>query len=395
MATALPTLNDRDVAGKRVLVRVDANVPLIDGVITDELRLEALLPTVQYLREHGAKTILMSHLGRPDGQVVDALRLAPVAKRLSELLGAEVKYATDTIGESAKAVVAALEDGDVALLENLRFDNREKKNDPEFAQALADFADVYVDDAFGAAHRAHASVVGVPALVKEKAAGLLMAKEVETLGQLLDSPKKPFIAILGGAKVSDKIAVIKNLLPRVDEILIGGAMAYTFLKALDGNVGKSRVETEMIDTCIGLIVKAREEGVLIHLPSDNRTVTEFDANAEIVVASSRDIPEDREGLDIGPATAEAFAKLIAKAGTVLWNGPMGVFEFERFAEGTKVVAQAVADCEGFTVIGGGDSAAAVRQFGMADKFDHVSTGGGASLEFLEGKDLPGVAALRA
>lgn len=395
MATALPTLNDLDVAGKRVLVRVDANVPLIDGVITDELRLEALLPTVQYLREHGAKTILMSHLGRPDGQVVDALRLAPVAKRLSELLGTEVKYATDTIGESAKAVVAALEDGDVALLENLRFDNREKKNDPEFAQALADFADVYVDDAFGAAHRAHASVVGVPALVKEKAAGLLMAKEVETLGQLLDSPKKPFIAILGGAKVSDKIAVIKNLLPRVDEILIGGAMAYTFLKALDGNVGKSRVETEMIDTCIGLIVKAREEGVLIHLPSDNRTVTEFDANAEIVVASSRDIPEDREGLDIGPATAEAFAKLIAKAGTVLWNGPMGVFEFERFAEGTKVVAQAVADCEGFTVIGGGDSAAAVRQFGMADKFDHVSTGGGASLEFLEGKDLPGVAALRA
>lgn len=394
MAINVPTLNDVDVAGKRVLVRVDANVPLADGEITDELRLEGLLPTVKALRERGAKVILMSHLGRPDGQVVEELRLAPVAKRLGEMLGTEVKYATDTIGESAKSTVESLQDGEVALLENLRFDNREKNNDPEFANALADFADVYVGDAFGAAHRAHASVVGVPALVDQKAAGLLMAREVETLGQLLDDPKKPFIAILGGAKVSDKIAVIENLLPRVDEILIGGAMAYTFIKAIGGNVGKSRVEDDMIDTCINIIEKAKEEGVTIHLPSDNRTVTEFDADAEIEVQPSREISEDREGLDIGPVSADAFARLISKAGTVLWNGPMGVFEFDRFAEGTKVVAQAVADCEGFTVIGGGDSAAAVRKFGLADKIDHVSTGGGASLEFLEGKDLPGVAALR-
>ncbi len=395
MAINVPTLNDVDVQGKRVLVRVDANVPLADGEITDELRLEGLLPTVNQLRNAGAKVILMSHLGRPDGKVVDELRLAPVAARLSELLETDVKYATDTIGESAKQIVNDLENGQVALLENLRFDDREKKNDPEFAKALAEFADVYVDDAFGAAHRAHASVVGVPALVDEKAAGLLMAREVETLGQLLDEPKKPFVAILGGAKVSDKIAVIENLLPRVDEILIGGAMAYTFIKAIGGNVGNSRVEDDMIDTCIDIIKKAESQGVTIHLPSDNRTVTDFDADAEIEIESSREISADREGLDIGPVSADAFARLIAKAGTVLWNGPMGVFEFDRFAEGTKVVAQAVADCDGFTVIGGGDSAAAVRKFGLADKIDHVSTGGGASLEFLEGKDLPGVAALRA
>lgn len=391
MASGLPTLDDLEPAGVRVLVRADLNVPLEGGRVTDDLRIEASLPTIRRLREAGARVILMSHLGRPKGQVREELRLAPVAERLGELLGAPVAAARDIIGEDARRVVAELGDGDVGLLENLRFDPRETDNDPDFAAALADLGEAYVNDAFGAAHRAHASVVGVPKVLEPAVAGLLLEREIDTLSRLLEAPERPFVAILGGAKVSDKLGVIDNLLERVDHLLIGGAMAFTFLAAKGVDVGASRVEEDQLDAVRGMIEHA---GDRLHLPVDVVAAATFDADAEHRVVDGTEIPQGWMGLDIGPRTVDEFGAIIRPARTVLWNGPMGVFEWEPFAAGTRGVAQAVADSDGFTVIGGGDSAAAIRSMGFADRVGHVSTGGGASLEFLEGIELPGVAVLR-
>ncbi len=387
----LPTLDDLEPAGRTVLVRADLNVPLDGGTVTDELRIEASLPTIRRLRDAGARVVLMSHLGRPKGEVHDELRLRPVATRLSEHLGTEVRAASDVVGDDAHRVVDALGDGDVALLENLRFDPRETKNDPEFAAALAELGDAYVDDAFGAAHRAHASVVGVPAVLSPAVAGELLRREVETLSRLLDAPEQPFVAILGGAKVSDKLGVIDNLLQRVDHLLIGGAMCFTFLRARGEEVGASRVEEDQVDTVAGLIEQAGDK---LLLPTDIVVAEAFEADADHRTVAADAIPGGWMGLDIGPATVDAFAEVIGGAKMLVWNGPMGVFEWDAFAEGTRGVARAVAACDGFTVIGGGDSAAAVRQMGVDDQVSHVSTGGGASLEFLEGVELPGVAALR-
>ena len=391
MTAALPGLDDLDPGGTRVLVRADLNVPLEHGKVTDDLRLEASLPTIRNLRERGARVVLMSHLGRPKGQVVDDLRLAPVAARLGELLGAPVQAAGDIVGDDAQRMVAGLGDGDVGVLENLRFDPRETENDPGFASALAALGAAYVDDAFGAAHRAHASVVGVPAVLRPAVAGDLLRREIETLSRLLDAPEQPFVAILGGAKVSDKLGVIDNLLGRVDHLLIGGAMCFTFLAAKGVDVGGSRVEQDQLDNVRELVDKAGER---LHLPVDVVAAREFDADAEHRTVAADDIPAGWMGLDVGPRTVEQFTAVIAAARMLVWNGPMGVFEWEAFAAGTRGVADAVAACEGFTVIGGGDSAAAVRSMGYADRVSHVSTGGGASLEFLEGIELPGVAALR-
>ena len=374
-----------------MLVRADLNVPLDDGHVTDDLRLEASLPTIRTLREAGARVVLMSHLGRPKGQVRDDLRLAPVAARLSELLGAPVAAASDITGDDAHRVVDGLSDGDVAVLENLRFDPGETANDKGFAAALAELGDAYVDDAFGAVHRAHASVVGVPSILQPAVAGQLLQTEVETLSRLLDEPEEPFVAILGGAKVSDKLGVIDNLLERVDHLLIGGAMCFTFLKAGGADVGGSRVEEDQLDTVTGLIERA---GDRLHLPVDIVAAAAFEADAEHRTVQADAVPGGWMGLDIGPHTIDAFTGVIATARTLVWNGPMGVFEWDAFAAGTRGVAEAVAACDGFTVIGGGDSAAAVRAMGYADRVGHISTGGGASLEFLEGVDLPGIAALR-
>jgi phosphoglycerate kinase len=390
-AGPLPTLDDLAPRGRRVLVRADLNVPLEDGRVTDDLRLEASLPTIRALQDAGARVILMSHLGRPKGEVRDDLRLAPVAARLGELLGAPVAATSDIVGDDAHAVIGGLHDGDVAVLENLRFDPREKANDETFARELAALGDAYVNDAFGAAHRAHASVVGVPAVLRPAVAGHLLRSEVETLSRLLEQPEAPFVAILGGAKVSDKLGVIDNLLRRVDHLLIGGAMCFTFLRAGGTDVGASRVEEDQLDTVADLISQA---GDRLHLPTDIVAAAEFAADAEHECVAADAIPDGWMGLDIGPETVASFRGVIADARTLVWNGPMGVFEWETFAEGTKGVARAVADCDGFTVIGGGDSAAAVRSMGFADRVGHVSTGGGASLEFLEGVELPGVAALR-
>jgi 3-phosphoglycerate kinase len=391
VTSALPSLDDLDPGGTRVLVRADLNVPLDRGGVTDDLRIEASLPTIRRLRDAGARVVLMSHLGRPKGKVVEELRLAPVAQRLGELLGAPVAAASDTIGEDARRIVDGLADGDVALLENLRFDARETDNDPEFAAALAQFADAYVDDAFGAAHRAHASVVGVPAIVDPAVAGELLQREIETLSRLLDAPEHPFVAILGGVKVSDKLGVIDNLLQRVDHLAIGGAMCFTFLAAKGIDVGESRVEHDQLDTVRELIDNAGER---LLLPVDVVVAEEFDAGADHRTVAVDDMPSGWLGLDIGPRTVEQFDGIARSARMLVWNGPMGVFEWEPFAVGTRGVAEAVAACDGFTVIGGGDSAAAVRSMGFADRVSHVSTGGGASLEFLEGIELPGVAALR-
>lgn len=389
----LPSLADLEPAGQRVLVRADLNVPLTDdGAVGDDLRLEASLPTIRVLRDAGARVVLMSHLGRPGGKVDDALRLAPVAERLGELLGAPVTAASDIVGDDAHRVVDGLDDGEVALLENLRFDPREKANDAEFAGALADLGDAYVNDAFGAAHRAHASVVGVPGQLSPAVAGELLRTEVETLSRLLDQPDQPFVAILGGAKVADKLGVIDNLLTRVDRLLIGGAMCFTFLRAQGSNVGASRVEEDQLDTVADLIAKAGDRLVL---PVDIVAATAFDADADHKRVSADGVPDGWMGLDIGSDTVTRFSEIISGARTLVWNGPMGVFEWEAFAAGTEGVARAVADCDGFTVIGGGDSASAVRSMGFADQVGHVSTGGGASLELLEGEELPGIAALRA
>ena len=387
------TVKDIDVKGKKVLVRVDFNVPLDENKnITDETRINAALPTIKYLLDNGAAVILCSHLGRPKGEFNMKYSLAPVAARLKELFPGKVTFATDGIGDSAKAAVAAVKPGEIVLLENLRFHAEEEKNDPEFAKKLASYADIYVNDAFGTAHRAHASTAGVADYLPA-VAGFLIGKELDLMGKALENPERPFVAILGGKKVSDKIGVINNLLDKVDTLIIGGAMAYTFFKAMGLETGKSLVEEDKIDLAKSLIEKAEKKGVKMLLPVDTIVADKFgeDANTENV---DRDkIPEDMEGLDIGLKTRELFASEIKNAKTVIWNGPMGVFEIEKFAGGTKAVAAAMAECKGITIIGGGDSAAAVEQLGYADKMTHISTGGGASLEFLEGLELPGVAAL--
>ncbi|MEV3723550.1 phosphoglycerate kinase [Paenibacillus larvae] len=386
-------VRDVEVAGKRVFVRVDFNVPLENGQITDDTRIRETLPTVKYLIEQGARVILASHLGRPKGQVVEEMRLTPVAKRLSELLGKPVVKADVAIGAEAKEKAEQLKNGEVLLLENVRFYPGEEKNDPELAKAFAELAELYVNDAFGAAHRAHASTEGIahhlPAV-----SGLLMEKELDVLGKALTNPERPFTAIIGGAKVKDKIDVINNLLNLADNIIIGGGLAYTFLKAQGNEVGKSLVDNEKIDLVLGFINKAKEKGVNFLLPKDIIVADDFSNTANTKVVAVNQIPADWEGLDIGPETCKLYAETIKNSKLVVWNGPMGVFEMDLFAEGTKAVAQACAETEAYTIIGGGDSAAAVEKFKMADKMDHISTGGGASLEFMEGKALPGVVALQ-
>lgn len=388
------TIENIDLRGKKVLVRVDFNVPLDENQnITDDTRITAALPTIQYLLKQNAKVILMSHLGRPKGTgYEEKYSLAPVAKRLSELLGQQVIMAKDVIGDSAKEAVANVKEGQVVLLENVRFHKEETKNDMEFAKALAQFGEIYVNDAFGTAHRAHASTEGVTHFLPA-VAGFLIKKELEFLGKAVSNPERPFVAILGGAKVSDKIGVIENLINKVDTLIIGGGMAYTFLKSLGYEVGNSLLEEDKIELARGLMAKAKEKGVKLLLPVDTVVAKEFKPDAEHMVVDSDKIPAGWEGLDIGPKTQELFGAEILKAKTVVWNGPMGVFEMPAFAKGTEAIARYLSQCDGITIIGGGDSAAAVEQLGYADKMTHISTGGGASLEFLEGKELPGVAAL--
>ena len=388
------TVRDIDVKGKKVLCRCDFNVPQdkATGAITDDKRIVAALPTLKYLLEQGAAVIACSHLGKPKGEWKESLTLAPVAKRLSELLGQEVIFAKDIIGEDAKAKAAALQPGQIMLLENLRFDKGEEKNDPEFAKALASLADVYVSDAFGTVHRAHASTAGVAAYLPA-VSGFLIQKELEIMGGALANPKRPLVAILGGAKVSSKIGVINNLLDIADTIIIGGGMAYTFIKAMGGTVGTSLLEEDRLDYCKEMMDKAKAKGVKFLLPVDTLCAAEFSADAKPELVDTMAIPDDRMGMDIGPKTIELFADAVKDAGTVIWNGPMGVFEFPAFAEGTRALAKALADTDAITIVGGGDSAAAVAQLGYADKMTHISTGGGASLEVLEGKELPGVACL--
>ncbi|HVL99972.1 MAG TPA: phosphoglycerate kinase [Egibacteraceae bacterium] len=390
----VPHLEALDPAGKRVLVRADLNVPLDGREVSDELRIEESLPTIRHLRERGARVILMSHLGRPKGRVVDDLRMAPVADRMAELLAAPVAVARDVVGDDARAQAAALADGQVLLLENLRFEPGEEANDPTFADALAGLGDAYVNDAFGSAHRAHASVVGVPPRVEQAVAGDLLTREIRALSRLLEDPSPPFTAVIGGAKVSDKLGVLDNLLPRVDRLVIGGAMCFTFLRAKGCEVGASRVEPDRLDVVADLLDRAADTGVEILLPVDVVAAESFDADAEHRRVSADGIPDGWMGLDIGPDSVSRFSAAVGSSETILWNGPMGVFEWEAFAAGTEGIARAVAACRGYTVVGGGDSAAALRRLGLADQVSHLSTGGGASLEFLEGADLPGVAALR-
>lgn len=391
---AKKTIEDIQVAGKKVLVRCDFNVPLDDNKnITDENRIRGALPTIQYLIQHGAKVILCSHLGRPKGEFNPKYSLKPVANRLTQLLGQEVKLAEDVIGPSAQKLASELKDGEVMMLENVRFHKEEEKNDPDFAKALASLAEVYVNDAFGTAHRAHASTEGVSHYLHPSVAGFLIGKELAIMGKALENPERPFVAILGGAKVSDKIGVIENLLNKVDTLIIGGGMSYTFQVALGGHVGKSLLEQDKVELAKELMQKAKDKGVKLLLPVDNEAGDSFSNDAMRITVHSKEIPDGFEGMDIGPKTQVIFANEIANAKTVVWNGPMGVFEFENFATGTRAIAKALAECKGVTIVGGGDSAAAVEQMGYASKVTHVSTGGGASLEFLEGKTLPGVACL--
>ena len=389
------TVDDLHVKGKNVLVRCDFNVPLKDGVITDENRITAALPTIKKLINDGGRVILCSHMGKPKGVVKKELSLKPVAERLSVLLGKEVKFAADdtVVGENAKKAAAEMKDGDVILLENTRFRAEETKNEDNFSKELASLADIYVDDAFGSSHRAHCSTEGVTKFVKESAVGYLMEKEIEYLGNAVNNPVRPFAAILGGAKVKDKINVINNLLEKVDIRIIGGGMAYTFLKAKGYEIGKSLLDEENIEFAKEMMKKAEEKKVQFLLPVDTVIVKEFDNDAESKIVDSDAIPAEWEGVDIGPKTRELFAEALKNAKTVVWNGPMGVFEMPNFAKGTVAVAQALADLDATTIIGGGDSAAAVNQLGFGSKMSHISTGGGASLEFLEGKELPGVAAV--
>ena len=390
------SVDDINVKGKKVLVRCDFNVPLQDGKITDENRLVAALPTIKKLIADGGKVILCSHLGKPKGEPKPELSLAPVAKRLSELLGQEVKFAADAnvVGENAKSAVAAMQDGDVILLENTRYRAEETKNGEAFSKELASLCDVFVNDAFGTAHRAHCSNVGVTKFVDgDCVVGYLMQKEIDFLGNAVNNPERPFVAILGGAKVSSKISVINNLLDKVDTLIIGGGMAYTFMAAHGEEVGKSLLEEDYKQYALDMEKKAEEKGVKLLIPIDTTVADDFSNDANFKVVGRGEIPADMEGLDIGPKTAELFADAVKGAKTVVWNGPMGCFEMPNFAKGTIAVAKAMADLEGATtIIGGGDSAAAVNQLGFGDKMTHISTGGGASLEFLEGKDLPGVVA---
>lgn len=428
MGLGKKTIDDENYAGKRVLVRCDFNVPMKDGVITDTKRIVGALPTVKYLADHGAKVILCSHMGRPhnifndvvkldkkEKKKIDAMpaeeqaaatekaleaakgdvtkfSLAPVAAALSKLLGKEVIMAKDVIGPDAKAKAAALNDGDVMLLENIRFHAEETKNDPAFAKELASMADIYVNDAFGTAHRAHASTAGVADYLPA-VCGYLIQKEISVMGGALENPKRPFVAILGGAKVSDKIGVINNLIEKVDTLIIGGGMAYTFFKALGHSIGTSLCEDDKVELAKEMMAKAEKKGIKFLIPIDNVVATEYSADAEWKIVDSDEIPDGWMGLDIGPKTRALFAEAVANAGTVVWNGPMGVSEWENFANGTIAVAQAVADSNAISIIGGGDSAAAVEKLGFADKMTHISTGGGASLEFLEGLELPGIACL--
>lgn len=386
------SVRDVEVSGKRVFVRVDFNVPLENGAITDDTRIRETLPTINYLIEKGAKVILASHMGRPNGQVVEELRLTPAANRLSELLGKPVVKANESIGEAVQDQVAALNNGDVLLLENVRFYAGEEKNDAELAKAFAGLADLFVNDAFGAAHRAHASTEGIahhlPAV-----SGLLMEKELEVLGKALTSPERPFTAIVGGSKVKDKIDVINKMIEIADNIIIGGGLSYTFFKAQGHEIGQSLVDNSKLDLALGFIEKAKELGKNFLLPVDIVVSDDFSAKANTQIVEINGIPADWEGIDIGPKTREIYAEVIKNSKLVVWNGPMGVFEIEPFSHGTQAVARACAETSGYTVIGGGDSAAAAEKFGLADKMDHISTGGGASLEFMEGKALPGVVAL--
>ena len=386
------SVEDIDVRGKKVLIRCDFNVKMEDGVITSDKRIVASLPTIKYLLDNGAKVIACSHLGRPKGEFKPEFSLAPVAVRLGELLGIEVKMAKDVVGESAQALAADLKEGEVLLLENVRFHKEETKNDPEFSKALASLAEIYVNDAFGSAHRAHSSTTGVADYLPA-VGGFLIRKELEYIGGALANPKRPLVAILGGAKVSDKIGVITNLMETVDTLIVGGGMAYTFFAALGHTVGTSICEEDKIDLAKEMMETAKAKGVNFLIPIDNRVGLEYKADTENKIVDSDDIPEGWMGLDIGPKTEELFANAIKSAGTVIWNGPMGVSEWAAFASGTIAVATAIAESGAISIVGGGDSAAAVQKLGFADKMSHISTGGGASLEFLEGKDLPGVVAL--
>lgn len=389
------SIEDIEVKGKKVLARCDFNVPIVDGKITDENRLLGALPTIQYLVKNGAKVILCSHLGKPKGEPKPELSLEPVAKRLSELLGQEVIFANDdnVVGDNAKKAVEEIKEGEVVLLQNTRYRKEETKNEENFSKELASLCDIFVNDAFGSAHRAHCSTVGVAKFVDTAVCGYLIEKELKFLGNAVDNPVRPFTAILGGSKVSDKINVINALLEKVDNLIIGGAMAYTFLKAEGYSIGSSRVEEDRLDYAKEMMKKAEDKGVKLYLPVDHIVATEFSKDAEPVATEDENIKDGYMALDIGIKTREIYADIIKASKTVVWNGPMGVFEFENFAGGTIAVGKAMAECDGVTVIGGGDSAAAVNIFGLGDKMTHISTGGGASLEFLEGKLLPGIVAL--
>ncbi|GEN54363.1 phosphoglycerate kinase [Halobacillus faecis] len=386
------TIRDVEVSGKTVFCRVDFNVPMSEGEVTDDTRIKAALPTIKHLTGNGAKVILASHLGRPKGEVVEDLRLDPVAKRLSDVLGKTVTKTDEVHGAEVNKAISEMENGDVLLIENVRFHPGEEKNDAELAKAFADMADLYVNDAFGAAHRAHASTAGVAEHIPA-VAGFLMEKEINVLGKALSNPERPFTAIIGGAKVKDKIGVIDNLIDKVDNLIIGGGLAYTFVKALGHEIGKSLLEEDKIDLAKEYMKKAEEKGVNFLMPEDVVVADDFSDSANKEEVGIDSIPADWEALDIGPKTREKYASVIKDSKLVIWNGPMGVFEIESFANGTKAVANALSETDGYTVIGGGDSAAAVEKFGYANDMDHVSTGGGASLEFMEGKDLPGVSLL--
>lgn len=386
------TMKDIDVKGKRVFVRVDFNVPMADGAITDETRIRAAIPTIEYLVEQGAKVILASHLGRPKGEVKEDMRLTAVGIRLAELTGKPVTKLDESIGQEVEEAVANMQNGDMILLENVRFHAGEEKNDPALAEQFAKLSDVYVNDAFGAAHRAHASTEGIAKHVPA-VSGFLMQKELDVLGKALSNPEHPFTAIIGGAKVKDKIGVIESLLEKVDHLIIGGGLSFTFIKAQGYDIGNSLLEEDKVDLAKSFIEKAKEKGVQLHMPIDAVVANEFSKDAETKIVDVDAIPADWMGLDIGPKTAANYAEVIKNSKLIIWNGPMGVFEMDKFANGTKTVAEAMATTTGYTVIGGGDSAAAVEKFEVADKMDHISTGGGASLELMEGKELPGIVAL--
>ncbi|WP_142828873.1 phosphoglycerate kinase [Planococcus soli] len=386
------TMKDLDLKGKRVFCRVDFNVPMEEGKVTDDTRIRAAVPTIEYLIEQGAKVILASHLGRPKGQVNEDMRLAATGVRLGELLHKEVKSLDESIGEKVETEISAMQEGDIILLENVRFHAGEEKNDEELAKAFANLADVFVNDAFGAAHRAHASTAGIASHLPA-VSGLLLEKELDVLGKALSEPDRPFTAIIGGAKVKDKIGVIDHLLDKVDNLLIGGGLSYTFIKAQGFEIGNSLVEDDKLDLAKSFIEKAEQKGVKLYLPVDATVASEFSNDADKKNVNIQEIPSDWEGLDIGPETVKLYAEVIKNSKLIIWNGPMGVFEMPSYENGTKSVAQAMAETSGYTVIGGGDSAAAVEKFHVADKMDHISTGGGASLEFMEGKELPGVSAL--